>query len=320
VIEVQNLTKVYGNLTAVDHISFRVNRGEILGFLGPNGAGKTTTMRILAGYLPATSGTARIAGYDAAEQSMEVRRRVGYLPEVPPLYPDMTVEGYLDFVARLKRVPAAQRRSRVTAAMELARVADRRRELIRRLSRGYRQRVGLAQAIVHDPDVLILDEPTAGLDPRQIIEVRQLIRSLAGNHTVVLSTHILPEVSMTCTRVVIINRGRVVAEDTPENLTLQLRGAERLRLLVRGPDAELRRLLQGLDGIRPVSITPVDDGQRLSLVLEVTAGSDVRPVLAKRLVQNGFELYELRSERMSLEEVFVQLTTEEPVEAAGRRP
>jgi ABC-2 type transport system ATP-binding protein len=320
VIEVQNLTKVYGNLTAVDHISFRVNRGEILGFLGPNGAGKTTTMRILAGYLPATSGTARIAGYDVAEQSMEVRRRVGYLPEVPPLYPDMTVEGYLDFVARLKRVPAAQRRSRVTAAMELARVADRRRELIRRLSRGYRQRVGLAQAIVHDPDVLILDEPTAGLDPRQIIEVRQLIRSLAGNHTVVLSTHILPEVSMTCTRVVIINRGRVVAEDTPENLTLQLRGAERLRLLVRGPDAELRRLLQGLDGIRPVSITPVDGGQRLSLVLEVTAGSDVRPVLAKRLVQNGFELYELRSERMSLEEVFVQLTTEEPVEAAGRRP
>jgi ABC-2 type transport system ATP-binding protein len=320
VIEVQNLTKVYGNLTAVDHISFRVNRGEILGFLGPNGAGKTTTMRILAGYLPATSGTARIAGYDVAEQSMEVRRRVGYLPEVPPLYPDMTVEGYLDFVARLKRVPAAQRRSRVTAAMELARVADRRRELIRRLSRGYRQRVGLAQAIVHDPDVLILDEPTAGLDPRQIIEVRQLIRSLAGNHTVVLSTHILPEVSMTCTRVVIINRGRVVAEDTPENLTLQLRGAERLRLLVRGPDAELRRLLQGFDGIRPVSITPVDDGQRLSLVLEVTAGSDVRPVLAKRLVQNGFELYELRSERMSLEEVFVQLTTEEPVEAAGRRP
>jgi len=320
VIEVQNLTKVYGNLTAVDHISFRVNRGEILGFLGPNGAGKTTTMRILAGYLPATSGTARIAGYDVAEQSMEVRRRVGYLPEVPPLYPDMTVEGYLDFVARLKRVPAAQRRSRVTAAMELARVADRRRELIRRLSRGYRQRVGLAQAIVHDPDVLILDEPTAGLDPRQIIEVRQLIRSLAGNHTVVLSTHILPEVSMTCTRVVIINRGRVVAEDTPENLTLQLRGAERLRLLVRGPDAELRRLLQGLDGIRPVSITPVDGGQRLSLVLEVTAGSDVRPLLAKRLVQNGFELYELRSERMSLEEVFVQLTTEEPVEAAGRRP
>ena len=319
-IEVQNLTKVYGNLTAVDHISFRVNRGEILGFLGPNGAGKTTTMRILAGYLPATSGTARIAGYDVAEQSMEVRRRVGYLPEVPPLYPDMTVEGYLDFVARLKRVPAAQRRSRVTAAMELARVADRRRELIRRLSRGYRQRVGLAQAIVHDPDVLILDEPTAGLDPRQIIEVRQLIRSLAGNHTVVLSTHILPEVSMTCTRVVIINRGRVVAEDTPENLTLQLRGAERLRLLVRGPDAELRRLLQGLDGIRPVSITPVDGGQRLSLVLEVTAGSDVRPLLAKRLVQNGFELYELRSERMSLEEVFVQLTTEEPVEAAGRRP
>jgi len=319
VIEVENLTKVYGNLTAVDRISFRVNRGEILGFLGPNGAGKTTTMRILAGYLPATSGTARIAGYDVAEQSMEVRRRVGYLPEVPPLYPDMTVEGYLDFVARLKRVPAAQRRARVEAAMELARVADRRRELIRRLSRGYRQRVGLAQAIVHDPDVLILDEPTAGLDPRQIVEVRQLIRSLAGNHTVVLSTHILPEVSMTCTRVVIINRGRVVAEDTPENLTLQLRGAERLRMLVRGPEADLRRLLQSLDGIRPVSITPVDGGQRLSVVVEMAGRSDLRPVLASRLVQNGFELYELRSERMSLEEVFVQLTTEEPVEAAGRR-
>ncbi|MGB6977654.1 MAG: ABC transporter ATP-binding protein, partial [Candidatus Acidiferrales bacterium] len=197
-IEVQDLTKSYDTVTAVDHVSFTVKKGEILGFLGPNGAGKTTTMRILTGFLPATSGTARVAGFDVFTDSMEVRRRIGYLPEAPPVYPDMTVESYLDFVARIKRVPADRRRERVDDALRKTSLEDRRTQLIKRLSRGYKQRVGLAQALVHDPDVIILDEPTVGLDPKQIIEVRNLIKGLAGSHTIILSTHILPEVSMTC--------------------------------------------------------------------------------------------------------------------------
>ncbi len=218
-IEVQDLTKAFGEKTAVDGITFSVNKGEILGFLGPNGAGKTTTMRVLTGYLPATQGTAKIAGFDVFDDSMEVRRRIGYLPENPPLYFDMTVASYLDFVARIKNVAPEKRAQSVESAMEMTKIADKRDELIKRLSRGYKQRVGLAQAIVHDPDVIILDEPTVGLDPKQIIEVRHLIKGLAGNHTIILSTHILPEVSMTCDRVIIINNGKIVAVDTPENLT-----------------------------------------------------------------------------------------------------
>ena len=234
-IEVQNLTKDYGQVTAVDRVSFTVNEGEILGFLGPNGAGKTTTMRILTGYMPATSGTARIAGFDVATDSLEVRRHIGYLPEAPPLYPDMTVEAYLDFVLRIKNVPAEKRRSRITDALEKTGLVDKRSQLIKRLSRGYKQRVGLAQALVHDPGVIILDEPTVGLDPKQIIEVRHLIKSLAGSHTIILSTHILPEVSMTCDRVVIINKGKIAAVDTPQNLTAQLKGGQKIQIVVRGP-------------------------------------------------------------------------------------
>ncbi len=212
-IEVQDLTKSYsGGVAAVDHVSFTVNKGEILGFLGPNGAGKTTTMRILTGYMPATSGTARIAGYDVFTDSLEVRKHIGYLPEAPPVYPEMTVASYLDFVARIKNVPAEKRSARVQDAMKKTNIADKRDELIKRLSRGYKQRVGLAQALVHDPDVIILDEPTVGLDPKQIIEVRNLIKGLAGTHTIILSTHILPEVSMTCDRVVIINKGKIAAD------------------------------------------------------------------------------------------------------------
>ena len=214
-IEVQHLTKQYGRVTAVNDISFRVERGEILGFLGPNGAGKTTTMRILTGYMPATDGKAVVAGFDVFDQPIEAKRRTGYLPETPPLYPDMTVKEYLDFVAKVKGVPAAGRRERIQEVMERVRVADMAGRLCSKLSKGYRQRVGLAQAIIHNPDVLILDEPTAGLDPKQIIETRNLIKELAGDHTIILSTHILPEVSQTCERVVIINKGRVVAEDTP---------------------------------------------------------------------------------------------------------
>ncbi len=225
-IEVKDLTKSFGERTAVDHVSFVVNKGEILGFLGPNGAGKTTTMRILTGFLPATSGSAKVAGFDVFNDSLEVRKRIGYLPENPPLYLDMTVAAYLDFVARIKNVPAEKRRASVDDALVKTNLQDKRYELIKRLSRGYKQRVGLAQALVHDPEVIILDEPTVGLDPKQIIEVRHLIKGLAGSHTIILSTHILPEVSMTCDRVVIINRGSIAAIDTPANLTTQLKGGQ----------------------------------------------------------------------------------------------
>ena len=253
-IEVQHVTKRYGRVTAVDDVSFRVERGEILGFLGPNGAGKTTTMRILTGYMPATEGRATVAGFDIFTHPIEAKRRTGYLPETPPLYPDMTVREYLDFVARIKGVPASERKQRVTTVMERTRVADMADRHCAKLSKGYRQRVGLGQALIHNPDVLILDEPTAGLDPKQIIETRDLIRSLAGDHTIVLSTHILPEVAQTCQRVVIINRGRVVAVDTPDNLTARLKGAETMYVQVDAGADEPGPALAQIPG--------VDAGQR----------------------------------------------------------
>lgn len=317
-IEVEHLSKYYGKARAVDDISFTVGRGEILGFLGPNGAGKTTTMRILTGYLPATSGTARVAGYDVFDQSIEVRRRIGYLPENPPLYAEMSVWSYLQFVARIKGVPPAELSRRVDQAMRMANVADKRDELIKRLSRGYRQRVGLAQAIVHNPDVVILDEPTVGLDPKQIIEVRKLIKSLAGDHTIILSTHILPEVSMTCDRVVIINKGRIAAVDTPENLTMQLKGGERVRANVRGDSDAVRAALEQLEGVSRVEVHPVEATGHLSVVVESGSGRDVRSAIAACLVSRGFELFELRAVSLSLEEIFLQLTTEEAAE--GQEP
>jgi ABC-2 type transport system ATP-binding protein len=315
-IEVDHLSKSFGKARAVDDISFSVGRGEILGFLGPNGAGKTTTMRILTGYLPATSGSARIGGYDVFDQSMEVRRRIGYLPEVPPLYPDMTVHAYLEFVARIKNVPSSEVTRRVKKAMELANVADKRNELIKRLSRGYKQRVGLAQALVHSPDVVILDEPTVGLDPKQIIEVRKLIKGLAGEHTIILSTHILPEVSMTCERVVIINKGKIVAVDTPENLTLQLKGAERVHLEIGGDAEAVREALEQVEGVTRVEAAPIEGSGRLSVDVESERGTDVRSSLAACVVGRGFELYELKSVSLSLEDIFLQLTTEEQAAAS----
>src|SRR5512144_2902555 len=254
-IEVERLTKRYGRATAVDRVSFRVEKGEILGFLGPNGAGKTTTMRILTCYLPPTEGTARVAGYDVFAQPMEVKRRVGYLPESPPLYPDMSVRDYLDFCAKIKGVAKSERKTRVADAIERVRVGDVRDKLIAKLSKGYRQRVGLAQAILHNPDVLVLDEPTAGLDPKQIIETRELIKGLAGDHTIILSTHILPEVSQTCQRVVIINKGRVVAIDTPENLTARLRGSESMYLQVDGAGDGVEAELAAVAGVTQVTET-----------------------------------------------------------------
>lgn len=319
-IEVQDLTKSYGDKTAVDRISFSVNKGEILGFLGPNGAGKTTTMRVLTGYLPATSGTAKIAGFDVFDNSMEVRGRIGYLPETPPLYFDMTVGEYLDFVSRIKNVAAEKRAQRIEAAMEMTNIAEQRDQLIKRLSRGFKQRVGLAQAIVHDPDVIILDEPTVGLDPKQIIEVRHLIKSLAGNHTIILSTHILPEVSMTCDRVIIINNGKIVAVDTPENLTLQLKGGERIRVEAQAPQQTLRDTLQNISGVRRVSVDSIGSSGRMLAVVEASQGQDLRSQIAAKIVGQGWPLYELRGENLSLEEIFLQLTTEDPAHKKSEEP
>jgi len=314
-IEVDHLTKSYGKNVAVNDISFTVSKGEILGFLGPNGAGKTTTMRILTGYLPATTGSARIAGYDVFEQSMEVRRRIGYLPESPPLYPEMNVQAYLEFVARIKGVAGADIPNRVDRAMEMATLKDRRDELIKRLSRGYKQRVGIAQAIVHNPDVVILDEPTVGLDPKQIIEVRKLIKGLAGEHTIILSTHILPEASQTCDRVVIINRGRIAAVDTPENLTTQLKGSERVQMEVRGEEETLREALEQVDGVTKVDIEPIESSDHLKAIVESESGTDLRGKLAAATIGKGLELFELKAVSLSLEDIFLQLTTEETAQA-----
>ncbi len=314
-IEVQDLTKSFGDKTAVDHVSFKVNKGEILGFLGPNGAGKTTTMRILTGFMPATSGTALIAGYDVFEDSLEVRRRIGYLPENPPLYTDMSVHSYLDFITRIKNVPAEKRASRIDDAIKKTSLEDKRYELIKRLSRGYKQRVGIAQALVHDPDVIILDEPTVGLDPKQIIEVRHLIKGLAGNHTIILSTHILPEVSMTCDRVVIINKGKIAAVDTPANLTSQLKGGQRVRVEVQADEKAARAALQEIPGIRNVTAESAGGAGRIALSVESAQGQDVRSQIAAKLVGKGFPLYELRGVNLSLEEIFLELTTDDSAHA-----
>ena len=316
-IEVQHLTKQYGRVMAVDDVSFRVERGEILGFLGPNGAGKTTTMRILTGYMPASAGRATVAGFDIFEKPIEAKRRIGYLPETPPLYPDMTVREYIDFVARIKGVPSKERRERVDAVLKRTHVADMADRHCAKLSKGYKQRVGLAQALVHNPDVLILDEPTAGLDPKQIIETRSLIRSLAGDHTIVLSTHILPEVSQTCQRVVIINNGRVVAVDTPEALTARLKGAETMFVEVDAGGSDPAPVLLGIPGVTRVGVSD-QRGTVGALEVETERGTDIRREIAAALVNRGWGLLEFRPMRMSLEEVFLQVTTEErPADAAG---
>jgi ABC-2 type transport system ATP-binding protein len=310
VIEVQNLTKRYGRVTAVDDVTFRVEAGEILGFLGPNGAGKTTTMRILTGYIPATEGKALVAGFDVFDQPLEAKRRTGYLPEAPPLYPDMTVAEYLTFVSKIKGVPSSERRQRVETVMERTRVTDMAKRHCSKLSKGYKQRVGLAQTLIHNPEVLILDEPTAGLDPKQINETRQLIKELAGDHTIILSTHILPEVSQTCQRVVIINKGRVVAVDTPENLTGRLRGSETMYVQVDAGGADAATALGRVTGVTRVAESGRTDGV-VGYEVESGQGQDVRRELARTVVSNGWGLLELRPLRMSLEEIFLSLTTEE---------
>jgi ABC-2 type transport system ATP-binding protein len=320
VIEVEHVSKVFGERKAVDDITFKVEKGEVLGFLGPNGAGKTTTMRILTCYMPATEGVARVAGYDVFDNSLEVRRRIGYLPENPPVYHDMTVDSYLYFVAGIKGTPSFQRKHHVDDAVDKCSLGDVRKRIIGRLSKGYRQRVGLAQALLNNPEVLILDEPTSGLDPKQIHEVRSLIKSLAGAHTIVLSTHILPEVSMTCSRVVIINKGKVAAMDTPDGLANQMKGAERISLTVDGPPDDVRAKLLGVGGVINVDVQDMSHTEHpgaahLNYVVECRLDTDLRRTLAAEVVNSGWGLLELRSVSMSLEDVFINLVTTENEQA-----
>lgn len=312
-IKVQGLTKRYARKVAVDNITFEVEKGQIVGFLGPNGAGKTTTMRVLTCFLPPTSGTATVAGYDVLENPMEVKRRIGYLPETPPVYPEMEVHEYLEFVGRIKGVAANDLYRRVREVSEKCAVADVSKTLIGKLSKGYKQRVGLAQAIIHNPDVLILDEPTAGLDPHQIIETRDLIKGLAGEHTIILSTHILPEVEQTCERVIIIAKGKLVAMDTVENLTSRLRGAETVAVEVMPREgqtadpAQVQARLEQVAGVSRVLPREHRDGKFLFTV-ESLEGRHIRPGLARTVVEAGWNLNELHAVGLSLEEIFLQLT------------
>jgi len=311
-ITVKDLTKRYARTTAVDHISFSVNKGDIVGFLGPNGAGKTTTMRMLTCFFPPTSGKATVAGFDVFDQSIEVRRRIGYLPEAPPLYLEMETIEYLRFVGRLKGLSGADLEKRVAYVCGRCAIADVKMKLLGKLSKGYRQRVGLAQAIIHNPDVLILDEPTAGLDPKQINETRDLIKSLAGDHTIILSTHILPEVEQTCERVIIINKGKLVATDSVHNLQARARGAESVLLEVAARTGTFATgpVLARLEKINGVSRVSLKEEFQDSAVFEVEAskGQLVRGDLARAIVESGWDLNELRPSAMSLEEIFLQLT------------
>ncbi len=308
VISVDGLTRYYGDKRALSDVSFHVKKGEILGLLGPNAAGKTTAMRILTCYMPPTSGAATIGGYDILSQSMEVRKITGYLPENPPLYHDMVVNDYLEFVCRLKGIPKDRFSIEIDSVLEKTNLGDERSRIIGKLSKGYKQRVGLAQSLLNNPQIVILDEPTVGLDPKQIIEIRELIKNLKGEHTVILSSHILPEIEQTCERVVIINDGKVVAEDTPENLTNHLKGIERVFLQVEGKEEDIRSALNSVKNIKSLNIDSVTDG-----IVKVSIESDVdlRKKLAKTIVTAGLGLVELSADRFTLEDIFLHLTTKE---------
>jgi ABC-2 type transport system ATP-binding protein len=314
-IKVQGLTKRYARTVAVDNISFEVEKGQIVGFLGPNGAGKTTTMRVLTCFLPPTMGTANVAGFDVLENPMEVKKRIGYLPESPPLYPEMEVIEYLTFVGRLKGIPSADLDRRIDDVVGRCAIGDVRTRLIGKLSKGFRQRVGLAQAIIHNPPVLILDEPTSGLDPKQIIEIRELLKALAGEHTIILSTHILSEVEHSCEHVIIIDRGKLVAIDTVSNLTNRLRGAEAVALEVEAADGrpnptDVQQRLEQVAGVSRVVMKDSKNG-RLTFEVESLQGRHIRAELARTVVNAGWSLSELRAVGLSLEDIFLQLTAAE---------
>lgn len=318
-IKVEGLTKRYARTIAVNDISFEVEKGQIVGFLGPNGAGKTTTMRILTGFLPATAGKANVAGFDVQESPMEVKKRIGYLPETPPVYPDMEVGEYLDFAGQLKGIAKGDIKRRTDDAIGRCSLGDVRNKLIGKLSKGYRQRVGIAQAIIHNPDVLILDEPTSGLDPKQIIEIRELLRALSGEHTIILSTHILSEVEHSCERVIIISQGKVVAQDSVSNLTNRLRGSEAVALEVAPNDGrpgagEVQQRLEQVSGVSRVMMKDAKDG-RLVFEVESLSGRTIRADLARSVVNAGWNLNELRPVGLSLEDIFLQLTGTEQAAA-----
>ena len=310
-IKVDNVTKFYGNYPAITDISFNVERGEVLGFLGPNGAGKTTTMKIVTGFTPPSRGQVSVAGYDILTESLEARRHIGYLPETVPLYTDMTVKDYLFYMGRIRGMSGGYVSQRLDAVIDICHLEEYRTSIIGKLSKGFRQRLGVAQAILHEPDVLILDEPTIGIDPIQVVETRQLIKSLGGEHTVVVSTHILPEVSMICERVIIIHEGQIVAVDRPENLASRLRGVERIEMDIKGPGRDVVRALGNIEGVQDVTRTPALGRGFSSYVVEAGQGVEVRAQLAVAIVENGWELLRLQSIGMTLEEIFLQMTTSE---------
>lgn len=310
-IEVEKLTKKYGDHVAVDNLSFRVERGMIYGFLGPNGAGKSTTMNMMTGYIAATSGTVKINGYDILKNPEQAKKSIGYLPELPPVYQDMTVYEYLKFVAELKKVKRSEQKAQIEDVMAQTRIEDVQNRLIKNLSKGYKQRVGLAQAIIGYPEVLILDEPTVGLDPKQIIEIRELIRELAKKHTIILSSHILSEVSAVCDHIMIISKGKLVASDTPEGLVTRLKGGRQLMMSVQGEQSELEEILQSIGQIKDYSIQPSKAEGCVSAIIRTQEQDDIRVELFHRLAAADMPIMELSLSEKSLEDVFLELTGEE---------
>jgi ABC-2 type transport system ATP-binding protein len=313
-IEIQNLTKYYGNIVGVKNLDFTVEKGEILGFLGPNGAGKTTTMNIITGYLPSTEGTVKVCGYDILEEPAEVKKRIGYLPEHPPLYFDMTVIDYLNFVSELKKVNKKSRKGELNDIMELVGITEVRNRLIKNLSKGYKQRVGLAQALVGKPEVLVLDEPTVGLDPKQIIEIRKLIRALGKEHTIILSSHILTEVSAVCERVVIIHKGEIAAIDTPENLSKNLGNVSKMSVTISGPKSSVTGYIKDIYGVKYVEPSIEKEKDVVTYIVESDKDVDVRRPLFFAMAKAGYPIIELKSMGMTLEEIFLQVVTEDEKE------
>ncbi|HHW00705.1 MAG TPA: ATP-binding cassette domain-containing protein [Clostridiaceae bacterium] len=310
-IEIKNLTKRYGQITAVNNLNFTVEKGEILGFLGPNGAGKSTTMKIITGYISSTEGSVKVNGYDIMENPREAKRSIGFLPEQPPLYLDMTVYDYLDFVSDLKSVDKKKKAGQIRDIMELVKIGDHKGRLIKNLSKGYKQRVGLAQALIGNPEVLILDEPTVGLDPKQIIEIRKLIKALGNEHTIILSSHILPEVSAVCERVVIINKGEIAAVDTPENLSKGLGDSSRLSITIAGPKPSIISSIKEIYGVKYVEAGAEREKDAFTYIVESDKNVDVRRPIFYAMAKAGYPIIELKSLSMSLEDIFLQLTTEE---------
>lgn len=310
-IEIQNLTKRYGQIKAVTNLNFSVEKGEILGFLGPNGAGKSTTMNIITGYIPSTEGTVKVCGYDIMEEPQEVKKRIGYLPEQPPVYMDLTVSEYLDFVADLKMVDKKKKRAQISEIMDLVKIGDHKNRLIKNLSKGYKQRVGLAQALVGNPEVLILDEPTVGLDPKQIIEIRRLIKALGREHTIILSSHILPEVSAVCERVVIINKGEIAAVDTPENLSRGFNSASKLSAAIAGPKSSVLSAIREIYGVKYADVNMEKDKETINYIIESDKEIDIRKPLFFAMARLGYPIIELKSMDMTLEDIFLHIVTQE---------